>query len=225
MKVLLAEDTKDLNKAVCTMLTMQGFETCGVFDGAEALQKAGEEGFDCIILDIMMPKMDGITALKEMREKGIHTPVLLLTARSEVDDRVNGLEAGADDYLTKPFAMKELLARVKALTRRNQSFVSQEQILTFSDLTLKQESLELAAENTVILSIREWECLQLLIRHSKEPLSPAFIIGQVWKDEEAGEETVMLYINYLRQKLFSIGSMVEVTGDREKGFQLKEGTV
>jgi DNA-binding response OmpR family regulator len=221
MKILLAEDTADLNKAVCTMLQMQGYEVCGVFDGEEAVQKTEEDGFDCIILDIMMPKKDGITALKELREKGTQTPVLLLTAKSEVDDRVNGLEAGADDYLSKPFAMKELLARVKALTRRTQPFGNK--TLTFSDLKLKQESLEMEADNTVVLSVKEWECMQFLIRHSKEALTPAHFIEQIWKDEEAGEETVLLYINYLRQKLFSIGSVVEVTGDREKGFQLMEG--
>ena len=221
MKILLAEDTTDLNKAVCTMLRMQGYEVCGVFDGEEAVKKTEEDGFDCIILDIMMPKKDGITALKELREKGNQTPVLLLTAKSEVDDRVNGLEAGADDYLSKPFAMKELLARVKALTRRTQPFGNK--TLTFSDLKLKQESLEMEADNTVVLSVKEWECMQLLIRHSKETLTPAHFIEQIWKDEEAGEETVLLYINYLRQKLFSIGSVVEVTGDREKGFQLMEG--
>ena len=221
MKLLLAEDTKDLNKAVCTMLSMQGYEVDGVFDGEEALSLAEEKGFDCIILDIMMPKMDGIAVLEKLRSRGDLTPVLLLTAKAEVDDRVNGLEAGADDYLTKPFAMKELLARVKALTRRSMSFGTRE--LTYADLTLRADSLELSARNTVRLSMKEYECMQLLILNAPEALTASYIIEHIWKDEEAGEATVLLYMNYLKQKLFSIASTAELVGDAAGGFYLTGG--
>ena len=118
MKILVAEDTRDLNRALEVILEQSGYEVTCVFDGREALDRALSQSFDGIILDIMMPKMDGLEALREMRGRGIVAPVLLLTAKAEVDDRVVGLDAGADDYLPKPFAMKELLARVRALCKR-----------------------------------------------------------------------------------------------------------
>ena len=149
MKILLAEDTKDLNKVVTQMLEMQDFDVDSAFDGEEALKLALSNGYDGIVLDIMMPKMSGLDVLKEIRSRNIVTPVLMLTAKAEVDDRVEGLDAGADDYLTKPFAMKELMARVKALTRRGSQYAAKE--LSFGDLTLKSESLELIASNTVRL--------------------------------------------------------------------------
>ena len=122
MKVLIAEDTADLNRVVTVMLQKFGYEVDSVYDGADALEQLERNGYDAVILDIMMPKMDGITALKNMRSRGINIPVLMLTAKAEVDDRVEGLDAGADDYLPKPFAMKELLARVNAMTRRKSKY-------------------------------------------------------------------------------------------------------
>ena len=122
MKILVAEDTRDLNRALEAILQQSGYEVTCVFDGREALDRALSQSFDGIILDIMMPKMDGLEALREMRGRGIVAPVLLLTAKAEVDDRVVGLDAGADDYLPKPFAMKELLARVRALCKRRKRF-------------------------------------------------------------------------------------------------------
>ena len=153
MKLLLAEDTRDLNHALVTVLTMQNYDVDAAYDGEEALSFIRRNGYDGIILDIMMPKKSGLEVLREMRAQNITTPVLLLTAKSEVDDRVQGLDDGADDYLTKPFAMKELLARVRSLVRRGREYHAKE--LHCGDLTLNAESLELTAENTVRLSMKE----------------------------------------------------------------------
>lgn len=155
MKILLAEDTKDLNKVLCAVLEHEGYDVDAAFDGEEALEFVNNDSYDCLIFDIMMPKKDGIEALKEVREKKIVTPVLMLTAKAEVDDRVAGLDAGADDYLTKPFAMKELLARVRALTRRKNEY--EEGDVTYNDVTLKAQTFELSAKNSVRLSVKEFE--------------------------------------------------------------------
>ena len=147
MKVLIAEDTTDLNRVVTVMLQKFGYEVDSVYDGEAALEQLELSGYDAVILDIMMPKMDGITALKNMRSRGINVPVLMLTAKSEVDDRVAGLDAGADDYLPKPFAMKELLARVNAMTRRKTKYSGS--LVTYADFSLNTDTLELAAENAL----------------------------------------------------------------------------
>ena len=138
MKILLAEDTKDLNRVLSAVLEHEGYSVDSAFDGVEALEYISRDSYDCLIFDIMMPRKDGIEALKEVREKKILTPVLMLTAKAEVDDRVAGLDAGADDYLTKPFAMKELLARVRALTRRKNEYEKND--LSFKDVSLKASS-------------------------------------------------------------------------------------
>ena len=141
MKILLAEDTIDLNKVLCTVLEHDGFTVDPVFDGVEVIEHIELDSYDCIVLDIMMPRKDGIEALKEIRERNILTPVLMLTAKSEIDDRVAGLDAGADDYLTKPFAMKELMARVRALTRRKTEYSGKD--LSFKDIRLHPGTFEL----------------------------------------------------------------------------------
>ncbi len=221
MKLLLAEDTSDLNRAVTALLTHQGYEVTSAFDGAEAMEYLENDSFDGIILDIMMPKMSGLEVLSRLRANGIVTPVLLLTAKAEVDDRVTGLDAGADDYLTKPFAMKELLARVRSMTRRRQNYSSGE--MTFANLTLRAEQLELASENTIRLSLKEVELLQALIRNAGRELSTAYLLGNVWSSEpNASADTVWLYISYLRGKLSSVGSKAVIEGERGGSFILKE---
>ena len=219
-KLLLAEDTQDLNRAVKAMLTMQGYEVDAAFDGEEALGFLGREVYDGVILDIMMPKKDGLTVLSEMRERGDLTPVLLLTAKAEVDDRVTGLEAGADDYLAKPFAMKELLARVHALTRRGADYGAKR--LTYRDLTLDQETLELAAANTMRLSMKECELLRVLIQGAGRTMEAAHLIERVFPGKAAGEEALTLYLNYLRAKLRSVDTVVEIRGSLSEGFFLAE---
>jgi DNA-binding response OmpR family regulator len=168
----------------------------------------------------MMPKKDGIEALKEVREKKIVTPVLMLTAKAEVDDRVAGLDAGADDYLTKPFAMKELLARVRALTRRKNEY--EEGDVTYNDVTLKAQTFELSAKNSVRLSVKEFELMQLLMRNTGRSLTAEFILSNVWSREpDADPDTAWLYVSYLKRKLKAVAANVEITGDLETGFTLK----
>ena len=174
-----------------------------------------------MVLDIMMPKKDGLQVLKELREENIVTPVLLLTAKAEVDDRVNGLDAGADDYLTKPFAMKELLARVRAMTRRKTEYAAKK--LQYGDFSLDDEKFELSCENSVRLSVKEFELLQALILNQNHGVSTQYLLEHVWDGaEEAGPDTVRLYISYLRGKLRSVASNVEIEGERGSSFRLTE---
>ena len=217
MKILLAEDTKDLNKAVTTMLVMQGNDVDPAYDGEEAEALTQANGYDLIILDIMMPKKNGLEVLAGIRGRKIDTPVLMLTAKAEIDDRVAGLDAGADDYLTKPFAMKELLARVRALGRRAAAKDTAE--ITFGDITLKPENLELAAENSVRLSLKEFELLRVLVAEQGKAVDTVAIVSRVWHDDQqADADTVWLYINYLKSKLKYIDSKVQITGDRDLGY-------
>lgn len=219
MKILLAEDTKDLSRAVCAVLAHEGYEVDPVYDGEEALLSIRENGYDVIVLDIMMPKKDGIQVLKEIRESNIITPVLLLTAKSEIDDRVTGLDAGADDYLTKPFAMKELLARLRAMTRRRTQYSGSD--LTFADLKLKEANFELSCENAVRLSTKEFELLRTLIMNAEHELDTDYLLSHVWEDEpEAVSDTVWLYISYLNRKLEAVSSSVQISGERGESFRI-----
>ena len=219
MKLLLAEDTRDLNRAVTAILKHEGFEVDSAYDGEEALSFLTAGSYDGIILDIMMPKVSGIEVLTSLRKMNDTTPVLLLTAKAEVDDRVSGLDAGADDYLTKPFAMKELLARIRSMLRRRTRYSAEE--LHFEGLSLRSESLELAAENSVRLSMKEFELMRLLISNPDKELSTEFILNQLWAGEpDAGADTVYLYISYLRGKLKAVDANVRIEGNRGGSFRL-----
>lgn len=213
MKLLLAEDTRDLNRALTAVLTHEGYDVTSVYDGQEALDHLKKDSYDGIILDIMMPKKSGLEVLQEIRSVNIVTPVLLLTAKAEIDDRVAGLDAGADDYLTKPFAMKELLARIRSMTRRRTTYNATE--LTFEDLVLNADRFELASENSVTLSIKEFELMQTLILNAGRDLSTKYLLEHVWEGEDdATEDTVWLYICYLKGKLAAINSKAEISGER-----------
>ena len=221
MKLLIAEDTRDMNRALTAVLESQGYEVTSVFDGIEALDHIHKESFDGIILDIMMPGKDGIEVLTDLRSSGLVTPVLLLTAKAEVDDRVAGLDAGADDYLPKPFAMKELLARIRSMTRRRTSY--SEQDLSFGDFTLKASGFELSAENSVRLSIKEFELLQTLILNAGRTLDKKYLLEHVWANEpDANGDTLWLYISYLRSKLKAVASSAVIAGVRNGSFQLEK---
>ena len=212
MKLLFAEDTEDLNHVVSTLLTREGFCVDAFTDGESALNAALQNGYDGMILDIMMPGRDGISVLKELRRRGIRTPVLLLTAKAEVDDRVAGLDAGADDYLPKPFAMKELLARVRAMTRRNSAYA--QELLNYEDFTLDISTLTLKAENSLRLSLKEAGILRELMKSGAVPVREELLISQFWRNEEqARAETLRLYVNFLRRKLSSVASMITVRSD------------
>ncbi len=223
MKILLAEDTKELNKAVSQVLKMQNYEVDSVYDGQQAVEYAAKESYDCMIFDIMMPVKDGITALKEIRASGDVTPVILLTAKSEVDDRVEGLDAGADDYLTKPFAMKELLARVRSQERRKASYTPND--LTLGSVKLSVSEQELSARNSIRLSNKEVKLMEYLMLNSGKELATETIFAHVWQKEEIegeSEDAVWIYISYLRQKLMSINAAIGIEGMKGGSFVLRD---
>ncbi|MBO5552170.1 MAG: response regulator transcription factor [Lachnospiraceae bacterium] len=223
MKILLAEDTEELNRATTQVLTMQGYTVDPVFDGQAAVEHAASGSYDCMIFDIMMPVKDGITALKEIRATGDVTPVILLTAKAEVDDRVEGLDAGADDYLTKPFAMKELLARVRSLKRRKASYTPTD--LTLGSVRLSVSEQELSARNSIRLSIKESRLMEYLMLNADKELDTETIFSHVWQNEEVeGDpvDAVWIYISYLRQKLMSINADIGIEGMKGGSFVLKD---
>lgn len=220
-RLLLAEDTRDLNRALTTVLEHEGYEVIATFDGEEALEHILAESIDAVILDIMMPKKSGIEVLEEMRRRGLYTPVLMLTAKAEIDDRVAGLDAGADDYLTKPFAMKELLARVRSMTRRREEY--EPNMLSFGDITLNGENFELASDNAVRLSVKEFELLQVLMRNAGRSLDFGYLLDHVWRQEpNETSDTVKLYASYLQGKLKWVGSKATIERNGE-AFILRSG--
>lgn len=222
MKILLAEDTKDLNHAVTVLLKHEGFEVDSAYDGQQAMDMITNSGYDAVIMDIMMPKVDGITVLSNMRQRHNMTPVMLLTAKSDIDDRVAGLDAGADDYLTKPFAMKELLARTRALVRRGSSDAPRDKI-TYAGLVLNGEDLSLSAENTVRLSLKEYELMREFMRNPGRQLASDYLLWKIWNNEQdADEDTVWLYVSYLKNKLRAVVTAVNIKGGKGDSFTLSD---
>ena len=214
MKLLLAEDEVDLSAAIKQILEIGGYAD-------DALYYAENGSYDGVILDVMMPGLDGITVVKEMREHGYGVPVLILTARAEIDDKVLGLDSGADDYLTKPFAAKELLARVRALTRRKAETLS---AVTFGGVMLDPGTCELrAADGSARLTNKEYRLMEYLIRNHNAVLSTERIFGQVWDSEaEAELSVVWVFISALRKKLKNIGAGCEIVAARGVGYRLEE---
>ena len=219
MRLLLAEDERELSNALVRILEIKGYEVDPVYDGAEAVEHGMSADYDGMILDVMMPKKSGIEALEEMREKGIHTPVLMLTAKSQVEDRVRGLESGADDYLAKPFAVKELLARVRALMRR-QSVGADEEI-SMGNVLLTPSTQSLSARSSVRLSNKEFELMSVLLLNQDVELSTEQLLDRVWKGEgDANEDTAWLYISYLKRKLDMIGADISISGEKGGSFKV-----
>ncbi|MDY6355779.1 MAG: response regulator transcription factor [Catonella sp.] len=221
MKILLAEDEIDLQRALTVVLTHSGYQVDRASDGEEALALTKENVYDLGVFDIMMPKMDGITLVKNMRAAGDRTPVLFLTAKAEVDDRVIGLDAGADDYLTKPFAMGELLARIRSMERRFTKYNNK--IVTLGTVSLDTESLELVSENSIRLATREAEIMQMFMLNPDKEFSTKEILDRFFTDEaDADENAVWLYISYLRKKLVSIAADLTIEGEKGGSFKLIE---
>ena len=222
MRLLLAEDEKELSKALCAILKHNNYSVDAVFNGQDALDYGLCENYDGIILDIMMPKMNGLDVLKELRAKGISTPVLMLTAKAEVDDRILGLDLGADDYLTKPFSMGELLARIRAITRRKSEFSPN--ILSSGNISLNRETFELSAEkNSVRLGNKEFQMMEMLLSNPGRLISTEQFMERIWGYEtEAEINVVWVYISYLRKKLSNLGANVEIKAVRGVGYTLEE---
>jgi len=221
MRLLLAEDEKELSKALCAILKHNNFSVDAVYDGQDAFDYGLDENYDGIILDIMMPKMNGIEVLRKLRENGVSTPIIMLTAKSEVEDKIHGLDAGADDYLTKPFNMGELLARVRALTRRKSEFSPN--VISFGNITLNRETFELSCgKEAVRLGNKEFQMMEMLISNSGRLISTEQFMERIWGYEtEAEINVVWVYISYLRKKLLNLNADVEIKAVRGVGYTLE----
>ena len=222
MRLLLAEDEKELSKALVTILKYNHYSVDAVYDGADALDYGLAENYDGIILDIMMPKKSGLEVLSELREKGVVTPILILTAKSEIEDRITGLDSGADDYLTKPFAMGELLARVRAMTRRKTEYTPD--ILSVGNICLDRTTFELSGEHSSFrLGNKEFQMMEMLMRNGGRIISADRFIESIWGyDTEAETNVVWVYISYLRKKLAALGANVEIKAIRNVGYSLEK---
>ena len=221
MRLLLAEDEKSLARAVSAILEKNNFSVDVVYDGADALDWLRAGNYDGAVLDIMMPKMDGITVLKTIRAEGNMLPVLLLTAKSEVDDKVEGLDSGANDYLTKPFAAKELLARIRAMTRTQTAQPSS--TLQFGNLTLDRATFELKSPSgSFRLANKEFQMLETLMANPKTLVSTERFMEKIWGyDAEAEINVVWVYISYLRKKLAALNANVQIKATRNAGYSLE----
>lgn len=221
MRILLAEDEKELSNALVVILKHNKYSVDAVYDGAEALNFALSENYDVLILDIMMPKMSGLEVLEELRKKGIYTPVLMLTAKAEIEDRIIGLDKGADDYLSKPFAMGELLARVRAMTRRKSEFTPN--LIEVGNVSLNKENYELSNEKSSLrLGNKEFQMLEMLMNNPKRMISAEQFMERIWGyDSETEMNVVWVYISYLRKKLESLGANVKIKAVRGVGYTLE----
>ena len=222
MRLLLAEDEKALSKALTAILERNNYSVDAVYDGDAALEYLQADNYDGVILDIMMPKTDGITVLKELRNKGNSIPVLLLTAKSEVDDKVLGLDAGANDYLTKPFHSRELLARIRAMTRTQTPQSSSK--LKMGNVTLDCATFELSTPSgSFRLANKEYQMLELLMRNPQRLISSERFIEKIWGyDSEAEINVVWVYISYLRKKLTALHADIQIKATRNAGYSLEE---
>lgn len=223
MRLLIAEDEKDLAEALGVFFEKNHFSVDIVHDGRAACEYAESSTYDAIILDVMMPRMDGFTALRRMRERGDKTPIMMLTARGETRDRIEGFDTGADDYLPKPFDPDELLSRVRAMLRRSEAY--RPSILSFGDLTLDPGSGELTcAERHIRLSGREFQLMELFMRSPKILFSAERLMEKIWGwDSEAEINVIWVNISNLRKKLKAIGSHVSINASRGRGYLLEAG--
>ncbi|MDY6104847.1 MAG: response regulator transcription factor [Acetatifactor sp.] len=222
MRLLLAEDEKELSQALVAVLKHNNYSVDAVYNGQDAFDYLEGQEYDGAILDIMMPKMDGLTVLKKIREQGNHVPVLLLTAKTQVDDRVLGLDAGADDYLGKPFAMKELLARIRAMTRRL-SVVSSN-LLCYGNVTLDRTSYELSVgSESIRLANKDFQMMEMLLTNPGQVISTERFMEKVWGyDSETEINVVWVYLSNLRKKLTSLNADIEIKSIRNLGYSLEK---
>lgn len=222
MRLLLAEDEKALSKALATILERNKYSVDAAYDGQEALEYLDAGNYDGVILDIMMPKVDGITVLREIRKKGNLIPVLLLTAKSEVDDKVLGLDAGANDYLTKPFNARELLARIRAMTRTQTAQADSR--LKIGNVTLDRATYELSTPSgSYRLANKEFQMMEMLMVNPKNLISSERFMEKIWGyDSEAEINVVWVYISYLRKKLSALHANIQIKAMRNAGYTLEE---
>ena len=221
MKLLFAEDDRDISKAVAALLTRSSYTVDTVYDGEDAIDYGLNGDYDAIILDVMMPKADGVAVLKRLREAGVGTPVLLLTAKAEIEDRIVGLDAGADDYLTKPFDTGELLARIRALLRRKSEYRAD--AVRAGDITLDRGTYVLSCgERSVKLTGKAFQLMELLMLSPGQIFSVDKLMEHIWGwDAEAEINVVWVNISFLRKKLTEIGSKATLRATRGVGYSLE----
>lgn len=225
MRILLAEDERSLSRAVIALLEKNNYSADAVYDGQEALEYLEAGNYDALILDLMMPKMDGLTVLRTLREQGNPIPVLILTAKSEVDDKVLGLDTGANDYLTKPFSTQELMARIRAMTR-SQTGGQVTSRLTFGNITLDQATFELSSPaGSFRLANKEFQMMEMLMCNPRQIIPTERFLERIWGyDSEVELSVVWVYISYLRKKLSALRSNIQIKVTRNAGYSL-EGPV
>lgn len=222
MRILLAEDERELSDALVMILKHNNYSVDAVYNGQDALDYIMADDYDGVILDIMMPKMDGITVLKSVRRQGNNVPVLILTAKSELDDCVVGLDAGADDYLSKPFAAKELLARLRAVTRRKTATATT--VLKMGNMELNCAGFELRSpKGRMHLPNKEFQMLEMMMANPGQLISTERFLEKVWGyDTETDTRTVWVYISYLRKKLQELDADIKIKASRGLGYSLVE---
>ena len=221
MRLLFAEDDRDIAKAVQTLLTRSGYSVDVVHNGQDAIDYIEAGDYDGVILDWMMPKLSGIEVLSKMRSEGFSTPVLILTARDAVEDRVEGLDTGADDYLSKPFAASELLARVRAMLRRKEDF--KHNVIKFSDIELDKSSMSLSCSGkTVRLNNKAFQLMEMLVEHPGAVLGINQIMERIWGwDSDSEINVVWVNISFLRKKLSELSAHVRIKAVRGVGYSLE----
>lgn len=221
MRILIVEDETALADALTEILTQNGYLADAVYTGTDGLDYIRTGIYDLILLDIMLPGVDGLTILKTIRREKIHTPVILLTAKSELSDIITGLDAGSDDYLPKPFSTAELLARIRAISRRQGSYIGDS--CNFKDLSLSKASMELSCQGTSIrLGLKEFQLMELFLRNPHQVLPKDLIINKVWgPDTDTDYNNVEVYISFLRQKLQALNTRVFIKTNRGVGYSLE----
>ena len=224
MRVLLVEDEKSLSAAICRLLRQEHFEADAVYSGTDGLDYAMTELYDAIILDVMLPGLDGFSVLKKLRNEKVNTPVLMLTARGDLEDRVKGLETGADYYLAKPFEKEELIAILRAITRRKDETVLQQ--LAFADIALSEKSGSLectATGESVKLGAKEYQIMEMFLRNTGQILPKETLTERIWGlDSEAEYNNIEVYVSFLRKKLLFVGSRVKIKTTRGLGYSLED---
>ncbi len=222
MKILIVDDEYQLTQALSVILKQHNYFVDCAFNGEQGLDYALSGIYDLIILDIMMPKIDGYTLLKTLRKNNIDIPVLMLSAKSEITDKIDGLNLGADDYITKPFNTDELLARIKALLRRKEKFTGD--VLCFYDISLDRDTFELiCSDNKITLGKKEFQILEMLLLNSGRSIDKEKFIEKIWGyDTDAEYNTVEVYISFLRKKLLAVGAKTEIKSIRGIGYTLGE---
>ena len=225
MRILLVEDEKPLSAAICKVLRRENYLVDPVYTGTDGLEYTLSGVYDGLILDVMLPGMDGLTLLQTLREKKITIPVLMLTARGGLEDRLTGLQSGADYYLPKPFDFRELLACLNAITRRTPTLQMQE--LSFGDITLNQAASLLTCTRTcqsVKLGTKEYQLMEMFLRNPKQLLPRETIIERIWGfDGEAEYNNLSVYLSFLRRKMGFVGAKVEIKALRGRGYLLEDG--